>query len=191
MNIVTFATPVSVLPPKLWVVSLYLDTMTRDAFLSSKVGVLQLLSKDQSALVPLLGKQSGYCVTTDVVGKREACKRVNMEWTECCDFGLVEEEEGGVGYVRSITETMTPSSSSSLPIDILPKCASYMKLKVINTMRAGDHDVALCQVIQTGTWDESLQRVIPLSCSSEDATSRAMDQRRVLYTGQLRDEGII
>jgi hypothetical protein len=60
MNIVTFCTPVSVAPPKLWAVSLYTSTMTRDAFLNSKVAVLQLMQPDQAGLVPLLGKRSGY-----------------------------------------------------------------------------------------------------------------------------------
>jgi flavin reductase (DIM6/NTAB) family NADH-FMN oxidoreductase RutF len=59
MNIVTFATPVSI-NPKLYMISLYHGTKTKDTFFQSKHGILQLLDKRQKDLVPLLGKRSGY-----------------------------------------------------------------------------------------------------------------------------------
>ena len=78
MNIVTFATPVSVAPPKLWIVSLYTNTMTRQAFLDSNGGVLQLLSPAQKHLVPLLGKRSGY---EDGYSKETECEKAGYRWT--------------------------------------------------------------------------------------------------------------
>lgn len=84
MNIVTFATPVSVAPPKLWAVSLYTDTMTRDAFFSSGTGVLQLLSPEQKNLVPLLGKRSGY--EEGGYSKRNACQEVGYGWVKQSDI---------------------------------------------------------------------------------------------------------
>jgi hypothetical protein len=81
MNIVTFCTPVSVAPPKLWAVSLYTNTMTRDAFLNSKVAVLQLMQPDQAGLVPLLGKRSGY---EPGFSKKDACQdHVSLNGNSC------------------------------------------------------------------------------------------------------------
>jgi hypothetical protein len=77
MNIVTFATPVSAAQPKLWAVSLYTGTMARDAFFSSKVGVLQLLTPSQKHLVPVLGKRSGY---EKDFPKKEECRSIGYDW---------------------------------------------------------------------------------------------------------------
>lgn len=77
MNIVTFATPVSVAPPKLWVVSLYTNTMTRQSFLDSKVGVLQLLTPSMQDVVPVLGKRSGY---EEGYSKRDECQKLGHGW---------------------------------------------------------------------------------------------------------------
>ena len=77
MNIVTFATPVSVAPPKLWVVSLYTNTLTRHSFLTSKVGVLQLLAPSLKNVVPILGKRSGY---EEGFSKRDKCEKVGYKW---------------------------------------------------------------------------------------------------------------
>ena len=77
MNIVTFATPVSVAPPKLWIVSLYRNTKTRQAFLEYGEGVLQLLTPSHKHLVPLLGKRSGY---EEGYSKREACQEIGLDW---------------------------------------------------------------------------------------------------------------
>mmetsp|Transcript_996 Transcript_996/g.1302 ORF Transcript_996/g.1302 Transcript_996/m.1302 type:complete len:96 (-) Transcript_996:494-781(-) len=60
MNIVTFATPVSVAPPKLWMVSLYDGTRTKNSFFEHGQGVLQLLKHNHKQIVPLLGKRRGY-----------------------------------------------------------------------------------------------------------------------------------
>jgi hypothetical protein len=77
MNIVTFASPVSVAPPKLWIVSLYTNTLTRDAFLESKVAVLQLLTPELKTLVPILGKRSGY---EQGFSKRDECEALGHAW---------------------------------------------------------------------------------------------------------------
>ena len=73
MNIITFASPASVAAPKLWTVSLYKNTMTREAFLSSRKGVLQLLTPSMKELVPVLGKRSGY---EEGFSKRVECDRI-------------------------------------------------------------------------------------------------------------------
>ena len=77
MSIVTFATPASVAPPKLWAVSLYRTSLTGQAFLNSGRGVLQLLNPHQSALVPILGKRSGHEAG---FSKGEECERLGSAW---------------------------------------------------------------------------------------------------------------
>ena len=51
---------------------------------------------------------------------------------------------------------------------------------------AGDHDVALCQVVQTGVWDTTKHKVV-----ATDTPPEALDPATALYTAQLRKEGII
>lgn len=172
MNIVTFATPVSVAPPKLWVVSLYTNTLTRRAFLDSGVGVLQLLSPDQSSLVPILGKRSGY---EDGFSKREECEKLGFGWVS----------GGGKGNSSFLTESDGRSPAS---FDLLPCCALYVKLRLRETMEAGDHDAALCEVLGIGVWAEETGCVVAVE---EGMASSPKDPETALYTAQLRMEGII
>lgn len=165
MNIVTFATPVSVAPPKLWTVSLYTNTMTRDCCLESGVGVLQLLTPVMSQVVPLLGKRSGY---EEGYSKQEACQEAGYEW------------------VSSDSEFLVQHQGSIPSMQFLPGCAVYIQLEVLSVIEAGDHDVALCQVVQTGVWDVANQKVV-----ATDTPPEALDPRTALYTAQLRKEGII
>ena len=183
MNIVTFATAVSVAPPKIWAVSLYTTSLTRRAFLDSKVGVLQLLRPDQSKLVPILGKRSGY---EDGYDKRNECKGAGFGWVAYCGG----DDESGEDR----------SKDEGFGLQCLPGCASYIKLKVLSYHNAGDHDVALCEVLDTAVWNETRKAVTTCRLSSQDededgrpvvAASAAIDPTTALYTGQLREEGII
>ena len=183
MNIVTFATAVSVAPPKIWAVSLYTTSLTRRAFLDSKVGVLQLLRPDQSKLVPILGKRSGY---EDGYDKRNKCKGAGFGWVAYCGG----DDESGEDR----------SKDEGFGLQCLPGCASYIKLKVLSYHNAGDHDVALCEVLDTAMWNETRKAVTTCRLSSQDededgrpvvAASAAIDPTTALYTGQLREEGII
>ena len=182
MNIVTYAIPVSVAPPKLWVVSLYKTTLTKRAFVDSNVGILQLLSPSQSKLVPILGKRSGY---EKGFSKREACADLDAvqdvmwrQYRDCAVLPSSTEEEGTTNEDK-LLQTM----------DVLPNCVSYIKLKLLSTFDAGDHDVALCEVIGTGEWlKESNQLKIH---GKDNVPAAPKDQRTVLYSGQLREEGII
>ena len=177
MNIVTFATAVSVAPPKIWAVSLYTNTLTRRAFLDAKVGVLQLLRPDQSKLVSILGKRSGYEEGYD---KWDECRRAGFEWVSYCpddDVDLVAESTG-------------PSKlEEAVGLQVLPGCASYIKLKMLSYHNAGDHDVALCEVLDTAIWSDEVRKVV--NCSAEGVPFPALDPTTALYTGQLREEGII
>jgi hypothetical protein len=157
MNIVTYAIPVSVASPKLWILSLYHGTLTKDSFLSAGGGVLQLLVPLQKHLVGVLGKQSGKDIR---ISKSNDCAEQGYSWTRSSLFG---------------------------DVNVLPGCASYIQLHVKECMEAGDHVAVLCEVVKTATWDEAGRQII---ISSNDNPT-ALDQSTVLYSGLLRDEGLI
>ena len=180
MNIVTYAMPVSVAPPKLWAVSLYKNTLTRCAFLDCKIGILQLLSPHQSRLVPVLGKRSG--LEVGGFSKQTACADLNISWrrySDCCCSSLLESNNNLSNYNTTLWRTM----------DILPQCQSYVHLKLLSTLDAGDHDLALCEVLATGVWHHSTNQLSILG--QDDMPMEPNDCTSVLYTGQLRREGII
>jgi flavin reductase (DIM6/NTAB) family NADH-FMN oxidoreductase RutF len=173
MNIVTYVMPLNIEPPKLWAVSLYKSTLTKAAFLDSKVGILQLLSPHQSKLVPVLGKRSGW---EEGYSKREACANLDQSWrsyNECC----YNPDNTNTSEEHRLLQT----------IDILPQCQTYVHLKLLQTVDAGDHDVAICEVFATGQW-KSDQLVL---LGKNDVRAAPKDSTSVLYSGQLRLEGII
>lgn len=162
----TFCTPVSI-SPKLWALSLYYNTRTLDSFLVHKRGIIQLLRPEHAYLVPILGKRSGYDI----------------------DKALASFDEAGIKWA-----SMTAVDSGRWEDDhaVLPNCASYLRVEILEEgsalMEAGDHLLALCQVIQTGIWNAPEQKVEWLS---PDTTQTPLDAPEVLYTGHLRREGIL
>lgn len=163
MNIVTFSTALSVAPPKLHAVSLYHDTLTKDAFLTSGRGILQLLRPKQKALVPILGKNSGY-----TLDKRQACAALGWDW--------VTVSKQGAGVSDEVT--------------VLPDCAVYLDLRVESTLLAGDHTLAICRVVGTRQWRQD--EVAPEKQMVDgEMQPGALGANDVLYTGLLREEGII
>ena len=207
MNIVTFAPPVSV-KPRLYMVSLYYGTMTKDAFLSNGVGILQVLSRNHKDLVPVLGKRTGYDPHYD---KGLECEKLGFPWMalEMVGNGNVNENVSDGGSTKSNThrrlfgiglynddgEKQKETNKALERIQVLPHCESYIMLKVINTMEGGDHELALCEVLAVGKWDEERGCVVDVNTDSDDearaTVAKAMDEKSVLYTGYLREEGII
>jgi len=170
MNIITFCTPVSVAPPKLWTISLYTNTMTKEYFFRSKVGILQLLDKRQSSLIPILGKRSGY---ESDYSKEVECEKVGFNWrTFGGDCSGNEEDEEDVFQ----------------SIKVIENCQSYIKFHILQTFDAGDHEVALCQVLGVSEWDDEANSIVDLQ---SDSIPQAKDEDVALYTGYLRKEGII
>ena len=188
MSIVTFATAVSVAPPKIWAVSLYTNTLTRRTFLDAKVGVLQLLRPDQSKLVPILGKRSGY---EDGCDKRGACNEAGFEWVSYYDANDNDLDESACS--GSSEGDADAQYEDTVRLQVLPGCATYIKLKVLSYHNAGDHDVALCEVLDTAMWNDDAKKVVSCSSDSKEGkpTVPAFDPSTALYTGQLREEGII
>ena len=185
----TFCTAVSVSAPKLWALSLYKNTMTKNCFFSNKVGILQLLNKKQCHLVPILGKRSGYEKDYD---KEFECEKIGYKWTQCGK----EEESIKNEYDDNRDDAENNKSSASeendnvfdQSIQVLPNCQSYIKFQIVQTMDAGDHEVALCQVLGVGQWDENVQRIVQIDMSD---VQQSKDETDVLYTGYLRKEEII
>lgn len=131
MNIVTYATPISIRPDRVWSIGLFKGTLSHQNFVKRRCGILQLLKDDQSSLVKVLGGRSGM---EEDVDKQCECASLGFPWAE-----LSAGEE---------TELPSPSSSSSsLPL-ILPGCAYYMHLTLLGEglIDAGSHDMALCRV---------------------------------------------
>ena len=178
MNIVTFTTPVSI-KPRLCMVSLYHHTMTKDSFLHSKYGILQLLNKDQKCLVPILGKSSGYD-TTDL-----GDDMLNPKEGECQDKGYTWINEND-SFGQNLKDD--EARNAFREIKVLPQCSSYIGLKLMNTMDAGDHVMALCEVVAVGKWDNEQECVIDVDI---DSGNSGIDQEQILYSGLLREKGII
>lgn len=120
MNILTYATPVSVRPERVWSIGLYKETLSHANFKQEGHGILQLLCQPHSRLVPLLGGISG-----KDADKQKECERLGFP-------------------LQSLTADS--NLDLSLPL-ILPGCAHYLILSLVEKMYdAGSHDVAICKV---------------------------------------------
>lgn len=160
-------------------------------------------------VVPVLGKRSGY---EEGYSKRDECQKLGHGWisggkqyfTIDCDipnlanrYVVVPNDLPCMKYRNDIYGLTNDSRSLMHSIDInhfrefpsmdlLPKCAVYIQLKLLSVIEAGDHDVALCEVVGTGVWDETEQGIV-----SKEVSPAALDPTTALYTAQLRAEGII
>ena len=84
------------------------------------------------------------------------------------------------------------NADDAVRFDILPNCATYIQVKLKRVTDGGDHDVAICEVIGTGIWNDSKQTVLWLDDNGNSASQfTALDHTSALYSGQLRNQGII
>ena len=126
MNLVTYATPVSIRPDRVWAIGIYKETYSYDCFRKSGKGILQLLTEDHTPLVRLLGGSSGRDVH-----KRDECHKLGVDWISVTDNNDCGTEEHPL---------------------VLPKCASYLFLELQHQLiDGGTHDIALCRATQTLT----------------------------------------
>ncbi|KAL9190676.1 hypothetical protein ACHAXT_000382 [Thalassiosira profunda] len=132
MNILTYASPVSIRPHRMWAISLYKETLSYANFVRERRGVLQLLKPEHAdckskegemgELIRVLGGSSGRDAD-----KREACKELGYAWERLPDEGA----EKGINWP-----------------EVLPSCAYYLKLELVGELiDCGSHDVALCKVV--------------------------------------------
>lgn len=134
MNILTYATPVSVRPDRVWTLGLYKDTLSYANFCRERSCILQLLKEEHIPLIKLLGGSSG---TT--VDKQEECSKEGFFWgvLSCSD----EQQQ--------ISTPLT-----------LANCAYYLKLAAVGDLvDCGSHAVAVCKVEEMYVSNEEAKTV--------------------------------
>jgi flavin reductase (DIM6/NTAB) family NADH-FMN oxidoreductase RutF len=78
MNILTYASPVSIHPKRIWCIGLFKGTVAYENFSKTGEGVLQLLAPEHSSIVKTLGGYSGRDIN-----KEEECSRLGFKWFTC------------------------------------------------------------------------------------------------------------
>lgn len=126
MNIVTYATPVSIKPTQIWAISLYLNSLSYDNFLREGWGVLQQLNENHAEIIDLLGNNSGYMI--DKMG----------------------ELKGKGIILENIDFTLYTQPSNKLSLDIISDADFCLHLSQgeNDSLNVGDHDVIFCDVIK-------------------------------------------
>jgi len=96
MNIMTYATPISVVPTRVWTLGIYRETLTEENLQRDSTAVLQLLTKEQVDLVGVLGGTSGRDIN-----KRKECSRRGFPWkTPCDEVGGLQLLPGCAAYIH-------------------------------------------------------------------------------------------
>ena len=118
-NILTYATPVSIRPNRLWTLGLFKQTKSYENFCRERKCILQLLTAEHIPLVRLLGGQSGN--DTD---KEEECAKVSP----------------------NLSLQNIDNDDASIP-KALPSCSYYLRLSAVDIVDGGgSHDIAICRV---------------------------------------------
>lgn len=95
MNILTYASPVSIKPDRIWALGLFKGTVAHENMEKSKEGVLQLLTPHHAPVVRLLGGTSGR-----EVDKRVECGKLGFPWFTANDDINLELLPGCACYLR-------------------------------------------------------------------------------------------
>lgn len=165
MNILTYASPVSIKPHRMWSISLYKGTLSHENFTKEKRGILQLLRPEHASckgeLIRVLGGSSGRDVD-----KKTMCEQLGFSWeTLKCNGGTTDND----GWPQ-----------------ILPRCVYYLKLELVGEMiDCGSHDVALCRVVEmVSSEDDSINAADEL----EYISTRALrDMDIISEFGRIKD----
>ena len=122
-NILTYATPVSIRPHRLYSLGLFKQTKSYENFCRERKCILQLLTAEHIPLVRLLGGQSGKDIDKEV-----ECAKVSP------NLSLQNIHNNDV-------------ADKSIP-KVLPSCSYYLRLSVVgDIVNGGDsHDIAICKV---------------------------------------------
>jgi flavin reductase (DIM6/NTAB) family NADH-FMN oxidoreductase RutF len=75
MNILTYASPVSIQPNRIWCIGLYKGTVAHENFSKTGEGVLQLLAPEHASIVKTLGGFSGRNIN-----KEKECSSLGFKW---------------------------------------------------------------------------------------------------------------
>jgi flavin reductase (DIM6/NTAB) family NADH-FMN oxidoreductase RutF len=135
MNILTYATPVSTRPDRVWSLGLYKGTLTEQNFVKTRTCILQLLTEQHTSIVKTFGGSSGRDVN-----KEQVCADLGLSWQE-----LPQDDE------KTLASTATCGG-----MKVLPGCAYYLKLTAVGDfVDAGSHLIApYCKVEQMWVSDD-------------------------------------
>ena len=175
MNILTYATPVSVKPVRMWAIGLFKGTQSHENFKKTGQAVLQMLGPKHIPLVKLLGGSSGR--DTD---KADSCKKLGLGWEPL--------------ETASDTDTDTASCSFS----VLPGCVTYICLKQHGALiDCGGHDVAICTVEEmfvsvSGSGGDELEAIEAYEDKDKyGGGGGGLQGLQGLQTRELREKGVI
>ncbi|KAL7524015.1 hypothetical protein ACHAWF_000785 [Thalassiosira exigua] len=167
MNILTYASPASIKPHRMWSISLYKGTMSHENFARERRGVLQLLRHEHA-----------HCARAGEMGSAAAGELIRLlggssgrdldKGAACADLGYAWERLPG-GNEEDGEEAEWPH--------VLPSCVYYLKLELEGDLiDCGSHDVALCRVV---------------SLASDQEIESSKEELDSLSTRELREMGII
>ena len=130
MNILTYATPVSAHPTRVWTLGVYRETLSEENLMRKPYGVLQQLTKDQVDLVSILGGNSGRDID-----KKEACAKSGFEWIDCDHFDGLQVLPGCAFYMSFNIQGGVLDAGSHL---IVPYC-EIKSMYTLGVTSSGDH----------------------------------------------------
>jgi hypothetical protein len=172
------------------------------------IGVLQLLKFDHRYLVPILGKKSGRDVD-----KSKLCSEEGFPWLRisASSSGDIDENTNANANINANTNANANKhggdnlSSQVCDFELLPGCALYLQVECRSStvlVDAGDHVVAMCEVTRIGVWEQTdgteldggKVRWLDQAAIDGNAISLSLcgiDESNALYSGRLREEGIL
>ena len=158
-NILTYATPVSIRPNRLWTLGLFKQTKSYENFCRERKCILQLLTAEHIPLVRLLGGQSG-----NDINKEEECAKVSPNLS-------LQKIDTDVGDDKSAPK-------------VLPSCSYYLRLSAVGDIIDGgdSHDIAICKVdemITSGDGDLANSSVEHLSTAKLRELGIITEQGRI------------
>ena len=169
MNIVTYATPVSVRPDRVWCIGLFKGTKSEENFRQTRKCILQLLTTRHTSIIPILGGTTGRDDSS--ITKAEVCKNNGLQWI-------------GSGKSDNNDDSDNEIFSS---IKVLPHCAYYIHLTAVgNFVDAGSHVIAPCCKVEA--------MYVGNSSSDNDTNEQHQQVEEIephLMTAYLRELGII
>ena len=187
MNLLTYATPVSIKPYRLWAIGLYKQTLTYKNFIRNKCCIMQLLTKKHIPIIKVLGGKSG-----SDIDKELAITNIDSSLRPermVCDESRQEEDDLD-------SDAKNEEDDRFANIKVLPGCSYYLKLTVMGDDMLIDggesHDIAICKV------EEML--VVKNPSSKDEGTSNDSErqhqqqqqpEQQHLTTAKLRQLGVI
>jgi flavin reductase (DIM6/NTAB) family NADH-FMN oxidoreductase RutF len=114
MNILTYATPVSIIPIRVWSLGLFKGTLSEENLRHTGTCVLQLLNQRHIDTVPLLGGMSGRDID-----KQHECHLLGLPWQELDDKDGFYVLPGCTSYMKMTIQGGVVDAGSHV---IVPFC---------------------------------------------------------------------